>query len=126
MYIKFLILTTIFALSSCSSPVAQSFRQTASETTPEVLPLKQTLPKLTSDNGELLVAIKKALKNRTKGKTDAELTASSEKIRDYLFFLGLTARDLKKAESAATSEDGVLPTTKPVDIKEKIVGENFG
>ncbi len=124
---KILILTIVLALTSCSTPVVQTGketgRQTASEANAEVIPLRQTLPRLTTDNGELLIALKKALKNRTKGKTDAELTASSEKIRDYLFFLGLTARDLKKAESAATVEDGVLPATPPVVVKEKILGE---
>ncbi|MBY0414337.1 MAG: hypothetical protein K2Q18_09230, partial [Bdellovibrionales bacterium] len=64
----------------------------------EGTPILKTLPRLTSDQGELLAELKKALKNRTKGKTDAELTAASEKLRDYLFFLGLTAKDFKKAE----------------------------
>lgn len=122
MYSKIFILILVFSITSCSTPVVQPGRQTASETNAELMTLRQSLPKLTSDNGELLVALKKALKNRTKGKTDAELTASSEKIRDYLFFLGLTARELKKAESTATAEDGVLPATPPIVIKEKIGG----
>lgn len=109
-------LIVAFTMSSCSTPQTHSMRSTASAE--EAAPLIQTLPKLTTDNGELLTELKKAMKNRTKGKTDAELTAASEKIRDYLFFLGLNVRDLKKAETTV-DDDAISPAKAPVKIKVK-------
>lgn len=119
-----IILVTILSLASCSTPVGYNSRQIASESSAIAITLRQSLPKLTTDKGELLLALKQAMKNRTKGKTDAELTASSEKIRDYLFFLGLTAKDLKKAESTVISNDDLSPVKKPLPIIIKKVAEN--
>lgn len=93
MHLNKLIIAALL-LSSCATPM-NSNREVASKT-----PLIQTLPRLTTDNGELLAGLKKALKNRTKGKSDAELTAAAAKLRDYLLFLGLNARDLVKSESS--------------------------
>lgn len=108
------VLIAALFLSSCATPPPiQSNREVASKTTQSLL---QTLPKLTSDNGELLAGLKKALKNRTKGKTDEELTAASIKLRDYLFFLGLSARDLVKSES---SDDVDLVEKSKVVVKDK-------
>jgi len=104
-------------LSSCATP-PHSNRELASEKT---IPLLQTLPKLTSDNGELLIGLKKALKNRTKGKTDAELTEAATKLRDYLFFLGLSARDLTKSENSG--DPNIIQKSKVV-LKEKANGDD--
>ena len=124
MYSKILLITAIISLSACSTPVVQTSRKTASETNAELVAIRNILPKLTKDNGEMLTALKKALKNRTKGKTDAELTASSEKIRDYLLFLGLTVKDLKKAESSASGEDSVVPVITNKILEEPASDDN--
>lgn len=106
------LIATLF-LSSCATPLPiNPTREVASNSTQ---PLLQTLPKITSDNGELLAGLKKALKNRTKGKTDAELNAAALKLRDYLFFLGLSARDLVKSETS----DAVDLVEKKVAVKNK-------
>lgn len=99
MHLNKLIIAALL-LSSCATPM-NSNREVASKTTQ---PLIQTLPKITSDNGDLLAGLKKALKNRTKGKSDAELTAAAIKLRDYLLFLGLSARDLVKSESSTEAD----------------------
>ena len=112
------VLIGMLILSSCATPIAsQSSREVASNTSQ---PLLETLPRLTSDNGELLLGLKKALKNRTKGKSDEELTAAATKLRDYLFFLGLSAKDLVKSE---TSPDVELEKSK-VPQKVKINGDD--
>lgn len=111
-----LVFMTALLLSSCATPT-QTGRDLASKTQP----LLQTLPKLTSDNGELVAGLKKALKNRTKGKTDAELTAAATKLRDYLLFLGLSSKDLVKSES---STDVDLVEKSKIPLKEKINGDD--
>lgn len=113
------VLIAALFLSSCATPISSnSSREVASNPTQ---PLLQTLPRLTSDNGELLTGLKKALKNRTKGKTDAELTAAATKLRDYLFFLGLSAKDLVKSES---SSDVDLVEKSKVLIVDKTNGDD--
>lgn len=92
MHLNKLIIASLL-LSSCATSVPVN-REVASSKS-----LLQTLPKLTKDDGELLNGLKKALKNRTKGKSDEELTAQATKLRDYLLFLGLSAKDLTKAEA---------------------------
>ena len=115
-----LLLATLIFLSACANA---PLRKTAS--TLDAPTLVQVLPKLTSDDGELLGEIKKALKNRTKGKTDEELTAAATKLRDYLLFLGLTTRDLKKAEAEVTEGDETPSTNKKVTAKDKIKDKLF-
>lgn len=109
MHLNKLIIAALL-LSSCATPM-NSNREVASKT-----PLIQTLPRLTTDNGELLAGLKKALKNRTKGKSDAELTAAAVKLRDYLLFLGLNARDLVKSESS-TDVDLIEKSKVPLKVK---------
>lgn len=116
-----LIVLTSFVLSSCSthSPLknsTQASRNLAQEQNSSV-PLVETLPKLTTDNGELLVALKKALKNRTKGQSDEALTKAATRLQKYLFFLGLSAKDLKTAVKptiAANEEVPVLTEVAPI------------
>lgn len=109
MHLNKLIIAALL-LSSCATPM-NSNREVASTTQP----LIQTLPKITTDNGELLAGLKKSLKNRTKGKSDAELTAAAVKLRDYLLFLGLSARDLVKSESS--TEVDLVEKKVPLKVK---------
>lgn len=115
------VLAALLLLSACSSaPFKGPIRATASDSRQSPT-LVQTLPRLTADDGELLLEIKKALKNRTKGKSDEELTAAATKLRDYLLFLGLSVKDLKKAEAEVKQEDGVITEVKkPNKIKDKL------
>ncbi len=121
MTLRFLLILTLLLGSCSTAPV----RKTASDTKEIQAPLRETLPKIVTDNGELLTALKKAIKNRTKGKSDQELTLAAERLRDYLFFLGITAKDLKKAETAATKEtETTIPEKTLIEkIKEKVTTE---
>lgn len=114
------LLAALLFLSACSSvpeTPKKTLRKMASSES-EVA-LVQTLPKLTSDDGELLSEIKRALKNRTKGKTDEELTAAATKLRDYLLFLGLSAKDLKKAEAEVIEGEEASSVKKKTNDKAK-------
>lgn len=111
------LVATLFLTSCASTP--PSIREVASE---KPLSLLQTLPKLTRDDGELLKGLKKALKNRTKGKTDAELTAAATRLRDYLFFLGLSARDLSKSENS--TDPNMIEKVSKITLKEKVNGDD--
>ena len=112
-----------FILTSCSTPVHKEaswnhkdYDRSVATDAGVVLPLVQTLPKLTEDkNNELKEGLKKALKNRTKGLAPDQLNAAAEKLRNYLLFLGLTAKDLKKAESKIL--EPAIEATAPVVVK---------
>lgn len=77
-------------------------------------------PEISTDNGELKMALNVALKKSAKGMTPQDYIETSERLRHYLMFLGLSARDFKKAESALSS---VVPETdvalRPLKIKKK-------
>lgn len=125
MTLRFILVLTLL-LSACSTSVVNPIiRKTASDAQEVQTPLREALPKIVNDNGELLTALKKAIKNRTKGKSDQELTLAAERLRDYLFFLGITAKDLKKAETAAT-QDTEVPAEKNLveKIKEKMTSDD--
>lgn len=69
-------------------------------------------PELTVDKGELAAAIKTALKKSSKGMSESDFNEVSEKLRHYMAFLGLTAKDFKKAEATTvvvTPEGEVAP-----------------
>lgn len=125
MTLRFILVLTLL-LSACSTSVVNPIiRKTASDAQEIQTPLREALPKIVNDNGELLIALKKAIKNRTKGKSDQELTLAAERLRDYLLFLGITAKDLKKAETAAT-QDSEVPAEKNLveKIKEKMTSDD--
>lgn len=104
MHLKKLVLLLLI-VSSCSTPINSlaPSRSTASDKV--ATPILKTLPKLSEDNGELLDGLKKAMKSRTKGKTEEEINTASIKLRDYLLFLGLTNKDLKTAESTIPQDE---------------------
>jgi hypothetical protein len=99
-----LLVLASFVLASCAThtPLKDSSlatRNLAQEPHSSVA-LVDALPKITSDNGEMLLALKKSLKNRTKGLSDEALTKAATRLQNYIFFLGLSAKDLKTAEKA--------------------------
>lgn len=83
-------------------------------------------PEITTDKGELASALKDALKKSSKGMSDQDFNDASERLRHYMMFLGLTARDFKKAESASTTvtpEGEVASTATPPKKPTKDVEE---
>lgn len=103
--------------SSCSTNKLGGYstplRQVASSETLSDIPATAgpaEFPQITVDKGELAEALKKALKKSSKGMPEADFTAATDRLRHYLMFLGLTARDFKKAEkaTAVVSSDGVV------------------
>jgi phosphatidylserine/phosphatidylglycerophosphate/cardiolipin synthase-like enzyme len=130
MHLKKLVLIFV-VISSCSTPSAKApSRNTASENI-STIPLIKTLPKLSEDKGDLLLSgLKKAMKNRTKGKSDQEITIASIKLRDYLLFLGLTEKDFKKAEATAnlseTESSPKITQTKNTEDDESDDGDTGG
>ncbi len=71
-------------------------------------------PEISTDKGELVTALKIALKKSTKGMSEDDIAKITERLRHYFMFLGLTARDFKKAEvetSIVTPDGEVIPAT---------------
>lgn len=82
-------------------------------------------PELTVDKGELSAAIKTALKRSTKGMSEADTNEVSERLRKYMAFLGLTARDFKKAEAATvvvSPQGEVTPVESPKKAPKDVEG----
>lgn len=79
-------------LWSCSTTTAPLRNVAAVQT--------EDFPEITVDKGELSAAIKTALKKSAKGMSEAEFNEASERLRRYMAFLGLNAKDFKKAEAA--------------------------
>lgn len=102
-----LILSILFALTACSTSSPNLSKRSVAQIEPQV-ELIETLPQLTSDKGELKEALKKALKTRMKKPTDEELSQRAETLKNYLFFLGLSAKDLIKAEKEIPAEPYTL------------------
>jgi phosphatidylserine/phosphatidylglycerophosphate/cardiolipin synthase-like enzyme len=105
------LLTTL--LYSCSTNnlgfISTPIRQVAAESVLETQGLAE-FPEIISDKGELVNALKTALKKSAKEMSEAEFAAAIERLRHYLMFLGLSAKDFKKAAvpSSIVSAEGVL------------------
>lgn len=88
---------TLTILNSCSSnplkSVSTPIRQVAAIS-------ENALPEISTDKGELMAALKTAMKKSAKTMPEAEFNAAAKRLRNYLMFLGLTAKDFKKAEKA--------------------------
>lgn len=72
-------------------------------------------PEITADNGELTKALNAALKKQTKEMSEEDFKETSERLRHYMMFLGISARDFKKAEAATavvTPNGEVTPVAK--------------
>lgn len=110
-------------LTSCSTQ--KPFKLTARDIAgngdeAQVIPLIQTLPAISKDNnGELREALKKAIKNRTKGLPEADLNKAIEKFRSYMLFLGLSAKDFKKAETKLPPAESDVAIVTEVKTNEK-------
>ncbi|MBC7537496.1 MAG: hypothetical protein H7281_01645 [Bacteriovorax sp.] len=99
-----LVITLLFTfINSCSSNKlgrsSTPLRQVATSDS-LTIPGPSEFPQITKDSGELAAALKIALKKSTKGMPEADLNAATDRLRHYLMFLGLTAKDFKKAETA--------------------------
>ena len=125
----FLRLSSLFLLlNSCSSN--QLEYKTASLASREIATSHSftptgpvDFPELTIDKGELAEALKLALKKSSVGMPEDEFNRAAERLRHYLSFLGLTAKDFKKAavNSSTVSPEGTVtlatPITKPASSK---------
>ncbi|MFA6237846.1 MAG: phospholipase D-like domain-containing protein [Bacteriovorax sp.] len=126
---KILVLLALF--SSCSSSKLGSYstpiRQVAS-TESSSSPGPKEFPLLTTDKGELNLALKTALKKSAKGMPEAEFNAAVERLRRYLMFLGLTAKDFKKAEKAiaTVTPEGKVQISTPARKSAPVEAEESG
>lgn len=76
-------------------------------------------PVITKDNGELAKALTMALKKQTKEMNDQDLKDVNDRLLRYMMFLGLTAKDFKKAETTTTvvASDGDVKDTNAKPVK---------
>lgn len=110
-------------LWSCSTATPQ--RELAADSVAVTTSAASEFPELTRDKGELSAAIKTALKRSTKGMSESDTNEVSERLRRYMAFLGLTARDFKKAEAATvvvTPEGEVTPVEAPKKAPKDVEG----
>lgn len=127
----FKIIVFLFVFNSCSSSKLGSYstplRQLASTETASV-PGPGEFPLLTTDKGELTQALKAALKKSAKEMSEAEFNAAVDRLRHYLMFLGLTAKDFKKAEKAISTvtPDGEVKITTPAKRSSTSEAEESG
>jgi len=112
-------ITMLSLLWSCSTNDWQKNQAdrhiaTVMQTSPALL----DFPELTKDKGELAAALKTALKKSVKGMNETDVNEVSERLRKYMSFLGLTAKDFKKAEAATVvvTPDGEMV---PADSSKK-------
>lgn len=117
-----LILSSLISMSlySCStneiSHHSTPIRQVAAlNAASDIAP--KDFPEINADK-DLALALKTALKRSTKGMADADVAEVTEKLRHYMAFLGLTARDFKKAETTATP---VTATTDAEPAQESLI-----
>jgi phosphatidylserine/phosphatidylglycerophosphate/cardiolipin synthase-like enzyme len=89
---------------------------------------KSIFPEITTDNGDLSKALTLALKKSAKGMDEAEFKAANDRLLHYMMYLGLTAKDFKKAEAATavvTADNEVTTVDKPKkDVKEVEGGDD--
>jgi hypothetical protein len=132
----FLLITILLTiLYSCSSSKlgtsSTPLRQVAAIDDPAVNPGSAgpiDFPEITVDKGELADALKIALKKSTKGMTEAEFNSAADRLRHYLMFLGLTAKDFKKAETATSvvTPEGEVAVVTPAKKTKEISPEESG
>lgn len=111
----------IFLLCSCStSPIYRQIANNAEAT-------NYFFPEITTDNGDLSNALTLALKKSAKGMDEVEFKAANDRLLHYMMFLGLTARDFKKAESASTLDNAsdkalteATPAIKPIKESKEV------
>lgn len=110
-------------LWSCStSPVNRQVANAPDST-------KGLFPEITVDNGELSKSLTLALKKSAKGMDETEFNAANDRLLHYMMYLGLTARDFKKAEAATavvTADNEVKPEATPSAKPKKDVKEVEG
>lgn len=128
---KTLFILLLITLYSCSSHQSGSHnnptRQLAAyaESAAANIAGPSEFPEISTDKGELEMALRLALKKSAKTMPEADFNAATERLRHYLMFLGLTAKDFKKAEKAAANAPAepqivvaAKPKTSETDVEE--------
>lgn len=120
-----LLIISLILLNSCANSPSRQTASSANESSPGIISL---LPKIVQADPEMLIELKKSIKNRTKGKTPEEVDAHARLYLDYMLFLGLTANDLKKANAAviSESESELAPVTSALPASKGDDGDTGG